>query len=99
RLLFREGESVGARIEIHVREVRLDVCAHLDGALVEERLAVVEEIDPDERRPRLVDDLAEHVEVQHAGLPRPRDAGLWRAAGLIAGDVARGRALYIEPRW
>ena len=46
RLLLGERQAVGAGVEVDVREVRLDVLAHLDGALVQERLAVVEEVDP-----------------------------------------------------
>src|SRR5262249_12900702 len=46
----------------------------------------------------LVDDAAEQIEVEHAGLARARDAGLRRAAGFGAGDVAGGRALDVHPR-
>ena len=51
RPLLGEGEAVGARVQVDVRELRLDVLAHLDGALVQERLAVVEEVDAPERGP------------------------------------------------
>ena len=51
-LLLGERQAVGARVEIDVRELRLDVLAHLDRALVQERLAVVEEVDAAERRAR-----------------------------------------------
>jgi len=46
RLVFVQREPVGARVDVDVREMRLDVLAHLDRALVEKRFAVVEEIDP-----------------------------------------------------
>ena len=59
-----------------MREPALDVFAHLDGALVEERLAVVEEVDAAERRARFVDDPLEQIEVEHAGLARAGDARL-----------------------
>ena len=65
---------------------------------MEERLAVVEEIDAHERRAGLVDDAAEEIEVEHAGLAGAGDAGLGRAAGLGARDVAGRRALDVEPR-
>ena len=52
-LLLAKRQAVGARVEIDVREVRLDVLAHLDRALVQERFAVVEEVDASERRARL----------------------------------------------
>ncbi len=74
----------------------LDVRAHLDGALVQEGLAVVEEVDAPERGPGLVDDAREEIEVEHARLARSRDAGLRRAARLEAGDVAGRGALDIE---
>ena len=76
--------------------LRLDVLAHLNGALVQERLAVVEEVDSAERRPGLVDRLREQVPVEHAGLPRPGDAGLGRAARLEARDVTGGGALDVQ---
>ena len=79
-----------------MRELRLDVFAHLDGALVQERLAVIEEVDAPERRPRFVDHLREQIEVEHAGLARARDAGLRRAHRLVARNVAGGGALDIE---
>src|SRR6266487_5033062 len=97
-LFLREGEAVRARVEIDVRKARLDVLAHLDGALVQESFAVVEEIDPAERRPRLVHAPAEQLEVEHAGVPRAGDAGLRRAAGLRAGDVTGRGALDVQPR-
>ena len=55
--------------------------------------AVVEEVDPAERRPDFVDHAAEQIEVEHAGLARARDAGFGRAARLGARDVARRGAL------
>src|SRR5207247_11482568 len=75
RLLVGERKPVRARVQVHLREMRLDVLAHLDGALVEERLAVVDEVDAHQRRAGLVDDPAEQVEIEHAGLTGPRDAG------------------------
>ena len=98
RLGFGERQAVGARVEVDVRKMGLDVLAHLDGALVEERLAVVEEVDPAERRPDFVDHSLEDIEVQHAGLARLRDAGFRRAARLRARDVAGRRALDEHPR-
>ena len=98
RLRLGERQAVGARVEVDVREMRLDVLAHLDGALVEERLAVVEEVDAAERRPDFVDHPLEEVEVQHAGLAGVRDAGFRRAARLRARDVAGRRALDEHPR-
>src|SRR5438093_5308840 len=97
RLYLGQGKAVRAGVEIDVREVRLDVLAHLDGALVKERLAVVEEIDAHERRTRLVYDPPEQIEVEHPGLPRARDAGFRSAARLLARDVARGRAFDVQP--
>ena len=97
RFFLVEGQAVGAGVEVDVRELRLDVLAHLDGALVQERLAVVEEVDPAERRAGLVDHPREQVEVEHAGLAGPGDAGLGRAAGLETRDVAGGGALDVEP--
>jgi hypothetical protein len=97
RLLLGERQAVGARVEVDVREPRLDVLAHLDGPLVQEGLAVVEEVHAAQRRARLVDDAREQVEIEHPGLTRPRDPGLGRAAGLVARDVAGGRALDVEP--
>src|SRR4051812_16644851 len=94
-LRFRERQPVGARIEIHLREARLDVLAHFDRALMEEGLAVIKEVDADEPRPRFVDDAAEYLEVEHAGLPCAGDAGLRRTARFGARDVAGGRALDI----
>ena len=97
RLCFVEGEPVRARIDIDVRKARLDVLAHLDGALVQKRLAVVEEVDPLQRGAGFVDDAPEQLEVEHAGLARPRDAGFGGAHRLGAGDVAGRRALDIHP--
>ena len=68
---------------------------HLHRALVQERFAVVEEVDASERRPDLVDHLREDAEVEHAGLTRPGDAGFRRAARLVARDVA-GRGAFDE---
>jgi hypothetical protein len=98
RLRFIQGKAVRAGIEVDLRKLGLDVLAHLDGALVQERLAVVEEIDADQRSADLVDDAAEQIEVEHAGLPRPGDAGFRRAARLGARDVAGGRALDVHAR-
>ena len=98
RRLLLERQAVGAGVEVDVRELRLHVLAHLDGPLVQERLAVIEEVDAPERRPRFVDHPREEIDVEHAGLARARDAGLRRAAGLEARDVARGRALDVEAR-
>ncbi len=95
-LRLTQGQSVGARVEIGPREPLLDVLAHLHGTFVQERLAVVEEVDPREARTGLVDHAREEIEVEHAGLPGPRDPGLGRAAGLEAGDVARRGALDVE---
>ena len=81
-----------------MRKLRLDVLAHLDGALVEERLAVVEEVDAAERGARFVDHPLEELEVEHAGLTRTGDARLRCAARLLAGDVAGGGGLDIQPR-
>ena len=94
---FGQRQSVGARVEIDLREALLDVLAHLDGPLVQERLAVVEEVDASEARTGLVDDPGEQIEIEHPRLPRARDAGLGRAAGLEAGDVAGRRAFDVEP--
>jgi hypothetical protein len=80
-----------------VREPLLDVLAHLHGALVQERFAVVEEVDPDQRGASLVDRPSEQIEVEHAGLAGAGDAGFRRAARLLAGDVARRGGLDIEP--
>ena len=48
--------------------------------------------------PGLVDDAPEQIEVEHAGLARPGDAGFRRAARLGARDVAGRRALDVQPR-
>src|SRR5262249_31761226 len=98
RTLGRKRDAVRAGVEKDVRELRLDVLAHLLGALVEKCFAVVEEVDAHERRPGLVDDASEDLEVEHASLPRPGDTGLRCAARLVAGDVAGRRALDVEPR-
>src|SRR4029077_18582647 len=90
RLLFAEGETVRAGVEVDVREVRLDVFAHLDGALVEEGFAVVEEVDARQRRSDFVHDAAEQIEVEHARLARSRDPRFRGAARLIARNVACG---------
>ena len=97
RLLFVQREPVRARVEVDVRKLRLDVLAHLDRALVEERFAVVEEVDAYQRRSGFVDDAREHVPVEHAGLTRARDAGFRGAARLEARDVAGRRALDVQP--
>ena len=97
-LLLGERKAVGARIDVDVRKAGLDVLAHLHGALVQERLAVVEEVDPLERGAGLVDGAAEQLEIEHAGLARARDAGLRRAHGLVARDVTGGRALDVHLR-
>src|SRR6516165_2650247 len=76
-----------------MRKPRLDVLAHLDGLFVQERLAVIEEIDPAERGSDLVYDAAEEIEVEHPRLTRPGDPGLGRAAGLRARNVA-GRCAF-----
>ncbi len=91
-----ERQAVRARVEVDVREAGFDVLAHLDGALVQKRLAVIEKVDSDQRRPGFVHHPREQVEIQHAGLARFRDARLGRAASLRARDVARGRALDIH---
>src|SRR5215213_11329269 len=93
---LRERQPVGARVEIDVRELRLDVLAHLHGALVEEGLSVIEEVDPPERWSRFVDHTREEIEIEHPRLARPRNPGFRRTAGLIAGDVAGRRALDVE---
>jgi hypothetical protein len=94
--LFGECQAVGAGVEVNVREPRLDVLAHLDRSLVQERFAVIEEVHARERRSGLVDDSSEEVEIEHPGVTRSSDAGLRGAAGLVAGDVARRRALYVQ---
>ena len=97
-LLLAEGEAVRARVEIDVRKLVLDVLAHLHGALVQEGLAVVEEVDADQRRPGLVDHPLEDLEIEHPRLTRARDAGFRRAARLLARDVAGGGGLDVQPR-
>ena len=98
RLRVGQRKTVRARIEVDLREARLDVLTHLHRALVQERFAVVEEINSHERRAHFIDDAAEQVEIEHACLPRACDAGLGRAARLIARDVARGRAFDVHAR-
>ena len=98
RLLFGQRQAVGAGVQVNSRKPRLDVFAHLDRALVQERLAVVEKVDSHERGADLVDDAAKKVEVQHSGLARSRDAGFRRAARLVAGNVAGGGALDVQAR-
>ena len=98
RLLFGQRQAVGAGVQVNSRKPRLDVFAHLDRALVQERLAVVEKVDSHERGADLVDDAAKKVEVQHSGLARSRDAGFRRAARLVARDVAGRGALDEHPR-
>ena len=92
RLLLVEREAVRARVQIILRELRLDVLAHFDRALVEERLAVIEEVDPRQRGSNFVDDPPEQIEIEHAGFPRASDPGFRCAARLVARDVAGRRA-------
>src|SRR4051794_28469669 len=80
-----------------MRELRLDVLAHLDRALVEKCFTVIEEIDSVQGRPDFVDNAPEQIEVEHAALPGTGDAGFRRAAGLGAGNIAGGRALDEHP--
>ena len=65
---------------------------------MQKRFAVVEEIDPLQRRAGFVDDAAEQLEVEHARLARPRDTGFGRADRLSARDVAGGSALDVHLR-
>src|SRR5215208_2082273 len=65
---------------------------------MQERLAVVEEVDAAERRAGFVDHFLEQIEVEHARLARARDAGFRSADGLVAGNIAGGGALNIETR-
>jgi hypothetical protein len=58
RLLLRERQAVRARVHVDVREMRLDVGAHFDGAFVKEGLTVVEEVDPPKGRAGFVNDAA-----------------------------------------
>ena len=50
---------------------------------MQERLAVVEEVDANERGAGFVDHAPEEIEVEHAGLTRAGDAGFRRAARLV----------------
>ena len=99
RLRLGERQAVGAGVEIDVREVRLDVLAHLDRALVQERLAVVEEVDADERRRRLRRSTRRKRSKSSMPAWRVRVmpvSGAQHACG--AGDVAGGGALDVHPR-
>ena len=96
--LYTQRQAVGARVQVHLRKPLLDVLAHLDRPLVQEGFAIVEEVDPRERGSGFVDHPGEEIEIEHPRLPRPRDPGLGRAAGLEAGNIARRRALDVEPR-
>ncbi len=98
RLRVTQRKTVGARVEIDVGKLRLDVFTHLDGAPVKERFAVIEEVDSHERRARFIDDAGEEIEVEHARLARARDPGLGRATRLAAGDVAGRGALDVHAR-
>ena len=97
RLLFRKRAAVRARVDVDVGKARLDVLAHLDRALVQKCFAVIEEVDAVQRRPDLVDDLLEQLEVEHAGLTGARNARLRRADRLVARHVARRRAFDEHP--
>ena len=91
-------EAVRARVEVDVREVRLDVLAHLHGALVQEGLAVVEEVDADQRRPA---SSITRLNRSKSSMPACRVrvmpvSGAQQAS--VAGDVAGGGALDVEAR-
>ncbi len=98
RRFLVEGAAIGGGVQVDVRVLALHQLAHLDGPLVQERLAVVEEVDAFQGRADFGQHALEELDVEHAGLPRLGDPGLGSAARIEAGHVACGGALDIHPR-
>ena len=94
---FVEKQAVRADVEVDARVAGLEVFDHLDRLRVNERVAVVEEIEPDETRTDLVHDAAELVEREERPLPGGDEAGFLRTHGLEAGQVAANRGLEEDP--